>query len=126
MFPLKLSSGKLELELANMSFSHRLFVLNLFSTKSTPDTWSTAHLVFVCVSRVFGTEGDGCFWQMYRIKVALLSFYPQGVSFSDKGSGEVNRNFSLSWNNSKLQYVWESYLLIVKGNGFVKLLDREI
>lgn len=94
MLPLKLSSGKLELELTSVSFFHRLFVLNLFSTKSTPDTWSTTHSVFACAF-VFGTEGDGCLWQMYKIKVAFLSFYPQGVRFSDKGSGEINRNFNL-------------------------------
>lgn len=41
MFPLKLFSVKLELEAASVSFLHGLFVLGLFSTQQSPNTWST-------------------------------------------------------------------------------------
>ena len=53
-----------------MSFLHGWFGLNLFSSKPAPDTWNTLihplpELSCVCV------KGDGCFWQMYRIKGVL-------------------------------------------------------
>lgn len=31
--------------------------------------------VLGCAVPVFGTAGDGCFWQMLKIKVAFFSFY---------------------------------------------------
>lgn len=92
MFPLKWFSVQLELEVASVRFLHGLFVLDLLSTQQSPNTW----FVLGCAVPVFGTEGDGCFWQMLKIKVALLSSYPQGVRFSDTGSGGVNRSFSLA------------------------------
>lgn len=47
MFPLKLFSVNLELEVAGVSFLHGLFVLHLFSTQQTPNTWSAHSLAAV-------------------------------------------------------------------------------
>lgn len=79
------------------------------------------HSFLAYAFHVFGTKGDGCFWQMYRIKVAFFFFYPQKVSFSEKGCGEVNRNFSPNL-KQKLSVSRIISLFI----NYLSYLDREI
>lgn len=84
MFPLKLFSVKLELEAASVSFLHGLFVLGLFSTQQSPNTWSTYSFSAV-LSRV---------WQRVTVAFGRCSrsewpFYPSALRESVSQIQEV-------------------------------------
>lgn len=103
MFPLKLSSGKLEVPIRQCELSSSTVCPQFVWSQVNPrHLQHHVHSFFALASCLFVAEGGGCFWQMYRIKVGFLSFYPRGVSFSDRGSGEANRNFSSPRNKSQV------------------------
>lgn len=86
MFPLKLFSVKLELEVAIVSFLHGLFVLDLFSTQQTPNTWST-HLFEAVLSL--------CLAQ--RVTVALADAQDQSDLFILLPSGSPFLRYRKWW-----------------------------